>query len=348
MTAPNHPTPVLLLTGFLGSGKTTLLNALLRSPALAETVVLINEFGEVGLDHLLVEQLDEHTVLLDTGCVCCTIREDLVTTLRDLLSRRARGAIPAFRRVVIETTGLADPAPILHTLIVDSIGGAAFRLDGVVATVDSVHGMDQLSRQFECVKQAAVADLIVLTKTDIAEAGVLERLERRLARLNPGAGRLRAALGNVPAEALLGLGLYDPGSHSPEVRRWLRAEAVRDASGHIHDPNRHDAAIHSFCLAFAEPIDWSELADALEMLTSVAGDGLLRVKGIIDVAGEECPRVIHAVQHIVYPWAQLEQWPAQWDRRSRIVFVVRALERDYVESAFRHFVGAALSDETSD
>ncbi len=343
--AAGQPTPVLLLTGFLGSGKTTLLNALLRAPSLCDTVVLVNEFGEVGLDHLLVERLDEHTVLLDAGCLCCTIREDLAQTLRDLLGRRARGEIPAFRRVIVETTGLADPAPILHTLIVDAIGGAAFRLDGVVATVDAVFGMEQLSRQFESLKQAAVADLIVITKTDLAEPALVERLERRLARLNPGARRMHSAQGNLAADAVLGLGLYDVQGKTPDVRRWLRAEALREASGHHHDLNRHDGAIHSFCLVFDDPIDWSELADALEMLTAVAGDALLRVKGIIDVAGDERPRVIHAVQHIVYPWAQLERWPADWDRRSRIVFIVRGLERDYVESAFRHFVAAALSAE---
>lgn len=337
-----HPIPVLLLTGFLGSGKTTLLNALLRSPELADTAVLVNEFGTVGLDHLLVERLDEHTVLLDAGCLCCTIRDDLAQTLRDLLSRRARGEIPEFRRVIIETTGLADPAPILHTLILDPVGGAAYRLDGVVATVDAVHGLGQLARQPESAKQAAVADLIVITKTDLAAAAGRAQLEEALARLNPGAPRLPSANGSLAASAVLGLGLYDPGRRGDEVRGWLRAEALRERHGHRHDPNRHDAAIHSFCLEFGAPIDWLELADALEMLTAVAGDGLLRVKGIIDVAGEDLPRVIHAVQHIVYPWAQLSGWPRQWERRSRIVFIVRGLERDYVESAFRHFVAAPL------
>ncbi len=343
MSAPaSHPIPVLLLTGFLGSGKTTLLNALLRSPELIDTAVLVNEFGTVGVDHLLVERLDEHTVLLDAGCLCCTIRDDLAQTLRDLLARRASGEIPAFRRVIIETTGLADPAPILHTLILDPVGGAAYRLDGVVATVDAVHGLGQLARQPESAKQAAVADLIVITKTDLADPHDLARLEEVLAGLNPGAPRLPSANGSLAATAVLGLGLYDPEQRSADVRRWLRAEALRPRHSHRHDPNRHDAAIQSFCLEFAAPIDWSELADALEMLTSVAGDGLLRVKGIIDVAGEGRPRVIHAVQHIVYPWARLEEWPAQWVRRSRIVFIVRALERDYVESAFRHFVTAPL------
>lgn len=338
--------PVTLLTGFLGSGKTTLLNALLRAPALADTVVLVNEFGEVGLDHLLVERLDEHTVLLDAGCLCCTIREDLTRTLRDLLGRRARGEIPAFRRVIIETTGLADPAPILHTLIVDPLGAAAFRLEGVVATVDAVHGDGQLSRQFESVKQAAVADLIVITKTDLAQPDVLAELERRLARLNPGARRLHSANADLAADAILGLGLYDPSERGADVRGWLRAEALREIAPHRHDANRHDAQIQSFCLRFEEPIDWSELADALEMLTSVAGEGLLRIKGIIDVAGAHAPRVIHAVQHIVYPWAQLEQWPPSLERRSCIVFIVRGLERDYVESAFRHFVAAPLAERS--
>ena len=340
------PIPVTLLTGFLGSGKTTLLNALLRAPELADTAVLINEFGSVGLDHLLVERLDENTVLLDAGCLCCTIRDDLARTLRDLLARRASGAIPAFRRVIIETTGLADPAPILHTLIIDPVGGAAYRLEGVVATVDAVHGLGQLASQPESTKQAAVADLIIITKTDLVGAAGLAELERALACLNPGAPRLPSANASLDAGAVIGLGLYDPEKRGADVRGWLRAEALRDQGGHHHhDPNRHDAAIHSFCLEFGAPLDWAELADALEMLTAVAGDGLLRVKGIIDVAGEQLPRVIHAVQHIVYPWAQLPDWPANWERRSRIVFIVRGLERDYVESAFRHFVVAPLIRE---
>lgn len=355
---PLERLPVSVITGFLGSGKTTLLKALLPQPAMADTAVVINEFGEIGLDHLLVEQANEDTILMSSGCLCCSIRGDLIDTLRRLYKRRDKGEVPRFRRVVIETTGLADPAPILHTLMGDPLLGAFYRLDGVITTVDAVNGQDQLDRQFESVKQAAVADRLVLTKSDLAPAEAVAALEQRLRKLNPAAPILRAANGAIAAENLLDAGLYNPALKSPDVARWLREEAYsapdhdHDHSHHDHDHpqpqdvNRHDDHIRAFCLTRDEPIDWAAFVNWVEMLITTRGADLLRIKGILSIAGSDQPVAVHGIQHLFHPPALLPGWQGE-SRKSRIVFITRDLDRGWLERSMGEFLASAAPDNVN-
>jgi G3E family GTPase len=336
--------PVTVLTGFLGSGKTSVLNHVLKQPGMAATAVIINEFGEIGLDHLLVESAKDDVVLLNSGCLCCTVRSDIAETLADLFVRRVRNTIPDFRRVVIETTGLADPAPILHTLMSDPLLAARYALDGVVTTVDAMNGSATLDRQSEAVKQAAVADRLLLTKTDLASAAAVEGLRARLAALNPAAPILPVARGAVDPAALFGLGLYDPQTKSLEVRRWLREEAFADA-GHDdhehHDVNRHDARIRAFCLTRERPVSWAALSAWLDALAEMRGDDLLRMKAIVAIAERpDEPVVLHAVQHVFHPPILLPEWPDA-DRRTRMVFITRDLPREAIEQTLAAFEEAA-------
>ena len=333
--------PVAVITGYLGSGKTTLLKHLLRQPDMADTAVLINEIGEVGLDHELVEAVSGETVVMDSGCLCCTIRGDLVQALRTLYFRRVRGEVPRFRRVVIETTGLADPAPILHTLMEDPIVEAYYRLDSVIATVDAVNGWGQLDRQFESVKQAAVADRLLLTKSDLADAQAIVRLTGRLKALNPGAPLYPVRHGAIAPSHLFGAGLYDPTTKTADVQGWLRDEAYAAAATHghdhhHHDVNRHDDHIRATCLVLDEPLDWDLVSLWLGSLARYRGEDLLRVKGILNIAGEDRPVAVHGVQHVFHPPARLPAWPTS-DRRSRLVFIARDIDRKFLEDSFASY-----------
>lgn len=340
--------PVSVLTGFLGSGKTTLLNALLQAPALADTAVIVNEFGEVGLDHLLMESVDGEMTVMASGCICCTIRSDLETTLRDLLSRARAGTLPRFRRVVVETTGLADPAPIVQMLLNNPLVAGFFRLDAVITTVDAVHGAAQIEAQPEAVKQAAMADRLILTKTDLAKPEVVKALDRHLAALNPTADRIRAVSGAVDADRLFDAGWYDPLSKTPDVQRWLRDEGLAlagdgghgDHHRHRHDTNRHDGGIVAFALTFAEPLNWGRVNLWLAALREQHGDRLLRVKGILNLDDEALPVVIHGVHHVFHSPTRLADWP-DGDRRSRIVFITRGLDEATVRSFWDDVSAAA-------
>ncbi len=327
--------PLIVLTGFLGAGKSTLLNHLLKQPDLANTAVLINEFGEIGLDHLLVETLDDTTILLNAGCLCCTVRGDLVRALQDLQPRVASGQV---RRVIVETTGLADPAPILQTLMGDPFAATHYRLDGVVTVIDSVHAMDQFDRQPEAVKQAAIADRLVLTKTDLVPD--LTPLRTRLAALNPAAPILTADHGRIEPAHLLSAG-FDPTSRTADVQAWLNVDAYHRHHRHHHDPNRHDATIRAFCMTFEKPLHWQAVGTWLEMLIATQGEKLLRVKGILNLAHQDRPVAIHGVQHLFHPPALLPAWPENDPRTSRIVMIVRDLDPAIIERGLRAFEEAA-------
>ncbi|HEY4044540.1 MAG TPA: GTP-binding protein [Rhodopila sp.] len=325
-------TPVTVLTGFLGAGKTTLLNHLLRQPALTRSAVLVNEFGEIGLDHLLVKRVDETTVLLNAGCLCCTVRGDLARILREMLPRARRDEIS---RIIVETTGLADPIPILATLMTDPVAAAAYRLDGIVTVVDSVNGVAHLQQQQEAVRQVAVADRLVISKADLADPTALHT---RLAALNPGAPVAHAAHGVMDPAFLLHAGLFDPAAKVPDVAGWLNAAAFDAVTHHHHhDPNRHDASIAAFCLTLDTPLDRLPLTMWLQALVASRGANLLRVKGILNLKGHDRPVVIHAVQHLMHPPLSLAAWPDGDPRTSRLVFITRDLPRAAIEGSFRAF-----------
>lgn len=344
--------PVTILTGFLGSGKTTILNRLLHRPELQDTLAIINEFGEIGLDHLLVERSEETLVLLDNGCLCCTVRGDLVATLRDLAARREKGGIAPFRRIVVETTGLADPAPILHTLMAEPDLVPLYRLEGVITAIDAVNGEDTLDRHEEAARQAAVADRLLLTKGDLADEARIASLRQRLRQINRGAPIVAVRDGAVEPGTIFAAGLFDSSGTASRIESWLQAEAAapaeheHDHSHHDHsrhDHSRHDDRIRARCLVIEEPVGWADFSRWLELMAAMRGESLLRLKGIVAIAEEpDRPVVIHGVQHVFHPPLRLDAWPSA-DRRTRLVLITRDLPDALIESTLAKF--AAIGRE---
>lgn len=332
-------TPVHLLTGFLGSGKTTLLKRLLTDPALVDTAVLINEFGEVGLDHQLVERIDDTMVLLQSGCVCCTVRGELADALRDLHSKRERGIVPSFTRVVIESTGLADPFPVLSTLKSDPVLRHHFRAGSVVTTVDAINGLSQLGTYVESNRQAAIADRIVITKADLCRH-VPDALVARLRQLNPDAICHVAGTDGPDAETLLDDGVAQR-SMQLQSASGLYCDAPMTLT--TADGAAHRAAISSFVITVDEPIDWTGFGVWLTMLLNRHGERVLRVKGILGLAGEERPVAVHGVQHLVHPPVHLAAWPST-ERTSRLVFIVDGLDANLLKRSFNAFALAGNTE----
>ncbi|MES2185283.1 MAG: GTP-binding protein [Pseudomonadota bacterium] len=329
--------PVTLVTGFLGSGKTTMIRQLLLHPDMNRVAVVINEIGEIGIDNDLVTMSSENVSLLANGCLCCSVRTDLQETLRELFGQRRAGQIADFDRVVIETTGLADPAPVLQTLNSDTMLSAQYRLDGVVTLVDAVNGLGQLDSQPEAHKQVVLADRIFLTKTDLASEAQIRELTDALHTLNPKAGIRKVLMGNVDPSELVGLGLVSARAGKNTLQ--FLGELPRDAAAGVEDatylgahlPARHDPRIQTVSLRFSEPFTWEGFSAALEMVITLRGPDLLRVKGIVNVEGK--PVVVQGVQHIMHPPVTLDRWPSE-DTGSRLVFITRGIPEPAIRGLF--------------
>jgi G3E family GTPase len=329
--------PVSLITGFLGSGKTTLISRLVRHPEMNRVAVVINEVGEIGIDHDLVSQSSENISLLANGCICCSVRTDLQETLRDLFARRQVGEVADFDRVIVETTGLADPAPVIQTLISDTLIGAQFRLDGLVTLVDAVNGLSTLDTMPESVKQVAVADRLFISKSDLATPEALSSLQQRLSEINPQARQGLVVQGDLPPSALIGLGLAS--ARAGEHTLQFLGESLSDtasiaapAGRYLGERNaRHDPSIRTLSLRFQQPFAWSAFSSALDLLTQMRGPDLLRVKGVVNVEGK--PVVVQGVQHLFHPPVELDRWPSD-DHDSRLVFITRHMEADVIRRLF--------------
>ena len=337
--------PVTLVTGFLGSGKTTLISKLLLHPDMRRVAVVINEIGEIGIDHDLVTLSSENITLLANGCICCSVRTDLQETLRDLFAQRRVGEVFDFDRVIVETTGLADPAPVVQTLASDTLLAAHYRLDGLITLVDGLHGVGQIDQQTEAVKQIAIADKILLTKTDLTSADHLETLCGRIRQLNSQSPIEFIRQGEVDPKRLIDLGLSSSRA-SLKTLQFL-GEALTDNAVSADGAGRylgqrsaaHNAAVKTLSLRFTEPFEWLSFSSALELLTTLRGPDLLRMKGIVNVDGD--PVVVQGVQHIIETPVKMDRWPSE-DKDSRLVFIVRNMELEVIRNLFQA-VGAIKS-----
>ena len=348
--------PVTLLTGFLGSGKSTLLTEILRQPAFSNTAVVVNEFGEVGLDGILIEHSKDQIVEMTSGCLCCTIRGDIRQTLLDLYSKRAHLEIPAFDRVIVESTGLADPVPVVHTLMSDPLLDRRYMLGGVITTVDALTGLATIENHKECEKQAAVADRILITKTDLAKSPDLKEslceLQAKLLALNPTAIFLDRHNPAFDYNRLFDTSLFDPNTKSINVRSWLNAEASSDHHSHghnqghdhhhhHHDVTRHGSDIRSFTLTFDEPVTIEAFASSLEVLSLTQGASILRIKGIVNTVDRPgFPLVIHGVQHVFHDPVWLDGWPDD-DHQTKLVFITNGIQRETLDQFFKAWISSS-------
>ncbi|AVA23211.1 MULTISPECIES: GTP-binding protein [unclassified Rhizobium] len=378
MSVPQERVPVSILTGFLGAGKSTLLNRILKDPEMRDAAVIINEFGDVGIDHLLVESSGDSIIELSDGCLCCTVRGELVDTLANLMDAMQTGRIRPLKRVVVETTGLADPAPVMQSIMGNPIIAANFDLDGVITIVDAVNGLQTLDNHEEARKQVAVADRLIVSKTGLEGAVSVDMLESRLRALNPRAQILNADSNEAGHAAILVNGLYDPASKIADVGRWLRDELEADDDHdhhhhdhgddhhhhheghghhrhghhhhghrhqHDHDVNRHDESIRSFSIVESQPIDPIALEMFIDLLRSAHGEKLLRMKAIVAMSDRpERPVVLHGVQNIFHPPVRLPAWPNPDDRRTRMVIITKDLPEDFVKGLFDAFLSKPRVD----
>lgn len=350
--ASDQRTPVTLLTGFLGAGKTTLLNHLVHQPEMAGAAVLINEFGEIGIDHHLVDKVDETLMILDSGCLCCSVQGDLVKALRSLSDRSSKRLIPPVTRVLIETTGLADPVPVVYTLMQEQFVAARYRCDSVITAVAATHAVGQIATHPEAVRQIAMADRLLITKCDLASEEELVALDAAIAPINPSASRFEVRHGQVDPEVFFGCGIYTAAGKIPDVLAWLGIEEDRNKAGriplahshdghHPHPAKRHNSAITSFLVDFPETVPWTSFAFAMGRILETYGDRILRAKGLMNIAGDPLPRVIHCVQTVAYPSINLAQWPKQngfENHQGRLVFIVQDLDeqaREAIRSELR-------------